>query len=1080
MSKKLKGLLLALVLCLQVVVPATKADAATVLYNNATGYEGNYAYELWKDYGDTSMTLKGNGLFECWWENIGNVLFRKGVKWDCTQTYSQLGNITVTYGVDYQPNGNSYLCVYGWCRNPLVEYYIVDCWGTWRPPGATSKGTITVDGAVYDVYETTRVNQPSIDGNTTFQQYWSVRQSKRTSGTISVTEHFKAWERLGMKMGLMYEAAFNVEGYQSSGWADVYQLDITVGGSGGSSSGGSSSNDGASSAPGTNQGTVIECESMEKSGQYTGNVTSPFDGVALYGNDDAVSTTVNFSSGTHDFSLRGASDGDNLAQVDLYIGGQNKGTFYFGDANVAEYTIKNVSTGTGNQKVELRMTADEGSWDLYADALIIGGDGVSVNGGSSSGGNQGGNTSGGTTNTGATMECEDMTKSGQYTGNVSSPFNGVALYANDDAVSYTQNFTSSTNTFTLTGASNGDNMARVDLFIDGQNKGTFYYGDANVADFVIENVSTGTGNKKVELKVTADDGSWDAYIDKLTINGGAASGGNTGDNSGSQGGNQGGNTGDNSGNQGGNTSGGNTSGGTTNTGATMECEDMTKSGQYTGNVSSPFNGVALYANDDAVSYTQNFTSSTNTFTLTGASNGDNMARVDLFIDGQNKGTFYYGDANVADFVIENVSTGTGNKKVELKVTADDGSWDAYIDKLTINGGAASGGNTGDNSGSQGGNQGGNTSGGNQGGNTGDNSGNQGGNTSGGTTNTGATMECEDMTKSGQYTGNVSSPFDGVALYANDDAVSYTQYFAEGTHDFTLRGASNGDNMARVDLFIGGENKGTFYYGDANIAEYTISNVSHGTGNQKVELKVTADDGTWDAYIDSLTISPAGSVETDNGSNSGNGGSSINPNGKMVALTFDDGPTSTTSQVLDVLDKYGVKATFFLVGQNINGNTRSILERQNAAGHELANHSYTHSDMTTMSYSAIQNEINQTNNLIKQYTGQTAKFFRPPYISVNNTMYSAIDMGFVQGTMHNDWDGTSSSYQIANSVTSGVKDGQIILLHDFQGNTATVNALPTIIETLQSQGYQFVTMSQLFEYKGKNANVDYKIWSSVYD
>ena len=244
MGKKLKGLLLALVLCLQVVVPATKADAATVLYNNATGYEGNYAYELWKDYGDTSMTLKGNGLFECWWQNIGNVLFRKGVKWDCTQTYSQLGNITVTYGVDYQPNGNSYLCVYGWCRNPLVEYYIVDCWGTWRPPGANSKGTIYVDGAAYDVYETTRVNQPSIDGNTTFQQYWSVRQEKRTSGTISVTEHFKAWERMGMRMGQMYEAAFNVEGYQSSGWADVYQLDITVGGSyngGGSSSGGSSS-----------------------------------------------------------------------------------------------------------------------------------------------------------------------------------------------------------------------------------------------------------------------------------------------------------------------------------------------------------------------------------------------------------------------------------------------------------------------------------------------------------------------------------------------------------------------------------------------------------------------------------------------------------------------------------------------------------------------------------------------------------------------------------------------------------------------------------------------------------------------
>ena len=534
MSKKLKGLLLALVLCLQVVVPAAKADAATVLYNNATGYEGNYAYELWKDYGETSMTLKGNGLFECWWQNIGNALFRKGVKWDCTKTYSQLGNITVNYGVDYQPNGNSYLCVYGWCRNPLVEYYIVDSWGTWRPPGATSKGTIYVDGGAYDVYQTTRYNQPSIDGNTTFQQYWSVRQQKRTSGTISVTEHFKAWERMGMQMGKMYEAALTVEGYQSSGWADVYKFDISVGGSvssgnSGSNNSGSNNSGNGSSAPGTNQGTTIQCESMTKSGQYTGNVSNPFNGVALYANDDAVSTTVNFSSGTHDFTLRGASNGDSLARVDLYIGGQNKGTFYYGDANVAEYTLKNVSHGTGNQKVELKVTADDGTWDAYADCLIIGGSGVSV-GGSSNSGNTGNNNSGNTNtgnnnsgnsgNTGSStnnnsMQCESMTKGGQYTGNISDPFSGVALYANNDKVSFDQYFAYGTHSFTLRGCSNNNNMARVDLYIGGQYKGTFYYGGSYPAEYTIENVSHGTGVQNIELIVTADDGQWDAYIDYL-------------------------------------------------------------------------------------------------------------------------------------------------------------------------------------------------------------------------------------------------------------------------------------------------------------------------------------------------------------------------------------------------------------------------------------------------------------------------------------------------------------------------------------------------------------------------------------
>ena len=76
-----------------------------------------------------------------------------------------------------------------------------------------------VDGGTYDVYETTRVQQPSIKGTATFQQYWSVRTSKKTSGVISVSEHFNAWERMGMKMGKMYEVALTIEGYQSSGSA---------------------------------------------------------------------------------------------------------------------------------------------------------------------------------------------------------------------------------------------------------------------------------------------------------------------------------------------------------------------------------------------------------------------------------------------------------------------------------------------------------------------------------------------------------------------------------------------------------------------------------------------------------------------------------------------------------------------------------------------------------------------------------------------------------------------------------------------------------------------------------------------
>ncbi|NLL73203.1 MAG: carbohydrate-binding protein [Clostridiales bacterium] len=230
--KQNNKLVLVILLCMSIVSTlfTTEAEAAVTITSNETGTHGGYDYELWKDSGNTSMTLNDGGTFSCEWSNINNALFRKGKKYNETQTHQQIGDIKVKYGCDYQPNGNSYLCVYGWTVDPLVEYYIVDSWGNWRPPGAQSKGTITVDGGTYDIYETTRENQPSIKGTATFQQYWSVRTSKRTSGTISVSDHFKAWESRGMRMGKMYEVAFTVEGYQSSGKANVHTMSVVING----------------------------------------------------------------------------------------------------------------------------------------------------------------------------------------------------------------------------------------------------------------------------------------------------------------------------------------------------------------------------------------------------------------------------------------------------------------------------------------------------------------------------------------------------------------------------------------------------------------------------------------------------------------------------------------------------------------------------------------------------------------------------------------------------------------------------------------------------------------------------------
>ena len=203
-------------------------NCGTTLTSNKIGTIDGYSYELWKDSGNTYMQLLGGGKFSCSWSSINNALFRIGKKFDCTKTWKQLGTITVKYKVDYKPNGNSYLCVYGWSKSPLIEYYIVDSWGTWRPPGGNSLGTVNIDGGTYDIYVSQKYGQPSIEGTTNFKQYWSARTEKKTSGTISVTKHFQAWANKGLNLGKLYEASLTVEGYKSNGYATVSKNEITV------------------------------------------------------------------------------------------------------------------------------------------------------------------------------------------------------------------------------------------------------------------------------------------------------------------------------------------------------------------------------------------------------------------------------------------------------------------------------------------------------------------------------------------------------------------------------------------------------------------------------------------------------------------------------------------------------------------------------------------------------------------------------------------------------------------------------------------------------------------------------------
>ena len=201
-----------------------------------SGEKDGYRYELWNQdsEGTACMTLGNGALFSGEWENVQNYLARRGLGYDQTQEHQEIGTFSATYDCNYNPStasGNSYLAVYGWTVDPLVEYYIVEDWRNWIPSmagDATYVGSFDVDEDTYDIIENTRVNQPSIFGTATFQQYFSIRRNVRNSGTINISEHFDKWESLGLEMGKMYEVSFVVEGYQNSGSFEFTALDVVV------------------------------------------------------------------------------------------------------------------------------------------------------------------------------------------------------------------------------------------------------------------------------------------------------------------------------------------------------------------------------------------------------------------------------------------------------------------------------------------------------------------------------------------------------------------------------------------------------------------------------------------------------------------------------------------------------------------------------------------------------------------------------------------------------------------------------------------------------------------------------------
>jgi peptidoglycan/xylan/chitin deacetylase (PgdA/CDA1 family) len=189
--------------------------------------------------------------------------------------------------------------------------------------------------------------------------------------------------------------------------------------------------------------------------------------------------------------------------------------------------------------------------------------------------------------------------------------------------------------------------------------------------------------------------------------------------------------------------------------------------------------------------------------------------------------------------------------------------------------------------------------------------------------------------------------------------------------------------------------------------------------------------------------------------------------KVVALTFDDGPSKYTKRVLRLLDGAGVKATFFPVGTAVEGREK-LLRQEFAAGMEIGNHTFTHADLGNGGPEATK-EMRKQTALIRKVLGYTPCLFRPPYDSFGDDLLKrarALDMSSISGEVDpRDWE-LPGKEAIVQTVLDNVRSGSIIILHDGGDGprTQTLAALPTILATLKERGYRMTTVTDLLGYK----------------
>ncbi|PIC71314.1 1,4-beta-xylanase [Sporosarcina sp. P16b] len=183
--------------------------------------------------------------------------------------------------------------------------------------------------------------------------------------------------------------------------------------------------------------------------------------------------------------------------------------------------------------------------------------------------------------------------------------------------------------------------------------------------------------------------------------------------------------------------------------------------------------------------------------------------------------------------------------------------------------------------------------------------------------------------------------------------------------------------------------------------------------------------------------------------------------KTIALTFDDGPDPIyTLRILETLKKYNAKATFFMLGNRVHSYP-SIAKKVAEAGHEIGNHSWNHPTLTELTDVALQSEVKGTSDIIEAIIGHPATVFRPPYGAVDDRVRESTKLPVVLWNVDTlDWDHHDPEL-ILEHVAQDARAGSIILMHDIHESTA--DGLEAVLENLQSQGYKFVTVSEMDNY-----------------